>query len=469
MNRFHPYQTECFQPMNATSHFKCTLRDGEISVDAVTEDHIFYSEEGQPEAVISTISYLRTDDEKPQRPVMFFWNGGPGSASSVLHLECFGPYCMIRDEEGKPLCDIKTEAETILDICDLVYVDPVGVGYSRLLRESAAEKYFSVEGDARSITFAIADWLRKHHRFNSPIYLCGESYGTIRTCRILEELKRDPIYGNRMMLGLSVAGVILIGSALSINTDPERLIEPELTLLTAALPSMAAVNWFHNHQMDTSREDFVNGAWSFARKHLLPALFAGDDCDEAEITRLAKRLAYYTGIDADYFKASRLKLHSMEDFMTRVVAEKKQRVDLYDARIMTPLSESYNSVGNENVPLQVMNGILAPMLGVGSERTYFTGNLNVYPEWNYSTGSTKSHLECLRSASERMKDMKILVASGLYDLCTLVGNTRYQFSHSGIESGRVIFKEYPGGHGVYSSKEGKTAFLADVRALIGKH
>ena len=78
----------------------------------------------------------------------------------------------------------------------------------------------------------------------------------------------------------------------------------------------------------------------------------------------------------------------------------------------------------------------------------------------------KSHIDCLREATERMPEMKVLMASGLYDLCTLAGNTRYQFAHSGIASGKVITKEYPGGHGVYSSKEGKAAFLQDVRALI---
>ncbi len=466
MNKIHPYTTEAYKPLYVSKKMDAALRGGKITVEAVTEDHIFYDDEGREEATISTISYLRTDEENNQRPVMFLWNGGPGSAVSMLNLECFGPYCIAKDEEERLCYELEIETDTILDVCDLVYMDPVGVGYSRLLREEAAENYFSVDGDARSITFAIVSWLKKHRRWNSPVYLCGESYGTIRACRVLDELGRNPFYGNRMMLGIPVAGVILIGSALSVGKEGNEIIEPALDLITAALPSMAAVNWYHNHQEDYDRNAFVEEAWEFGRKRLLPALFAGDDCSMEEIKVIAEELAKYTGMEVSYFEQSRLKLQSLDDFMTQVVRLKGLRVDLYDGRVTSSLAGSYNMVGDGNMPLSVMNGILAPKLGMDTERLYYTGNLNVYPDWNYVPENGKSHIDCLREATERMPEMKVLMASGLYDLCTLAGNTRYQFAHSGIASGKVITKEYPGGHGVYSSKEGKAGFLQDVRAMI---
>lgn len=465
MNQFQPYMTEKFQRLDAAKNLEITLRSGEISVSAVTEDHLFYDENGAPEAAISTISYLRTDDGNLQRPVMFIWNGGPGSATSMLQLECFGPYCMAEDEKEKPLYALNVEENTILDICDLVYMDPIGVGYSRLLREDAGEKYFSVDGDARSMAFAIVNWLKRHQRWNSPVYLCGESYGTIRACRVLDELDRDPIHGNRMMLGLPVAGVVLIGSALSIGKEG-NIIEPSLDLVTAALPSMAAINWYHNHQIEYCCEDFVEEAWTFARTKLLPALFEGDACGRQEVKAIAKELEKYTGMDAAYFENSRLQLRSISDFMTQVVCHKNLRVDLYDGRITSPLAGAYNAVGNGNMPIMVMNGILSQTLGTAQKRMYYTGNLNMNLCWNYAVENGKSHMECLRAAAERMPQMKILVASGLYDLCTLAGNTRYQFAHSGIAAGRVLSREYAGGHGVYSSKEAKAAFLQDVREFI---
>ena len=150
----------------------------------------------------------------------------------------------------------------------------------------------------------------------------------------------------------------------------------------------------------------------------------------------------------------------------QVVSQKQLRVDLYDGRVTSPLSGAYNLVGDGNMPLSVMNGLLAKALGLDATRMYFTGNINVYPGWSYVVENRKTHMECLKDAAARMPEMKIMMASGLYDLCTLAGNTRYQFSHSGITPGRVLMKEYPGGHGVYSSKEGKAAFLKDVRDLI---
>ena len=467
MRKFQPYRTESFERLNKTASLEILLRCGKIRAEAVTEDHVFYDEDGAPEAVITTISYLRTDDGNPQRPVMFLWNGGPGSATSMLQLECFGPYCISKDAEEKPVYGLETTPDTILDICDLVYVDPVGVGYSRLLRDEAAADYFSVDGDARSITFAMVNWLKRHHRWNSPIYLCGESYGTIRACRVLEELSRDPIFGNRMMLGLPVAGVILIGSAISAN-DGMQVIEPALELVTAALPSMTAVNWYHNHPRDCSLEAFAAEAWEFGRTRLVPALFAGDECSKEEIREIAAKLSEYTGMDASYFEQNRLHLRDINDFMVQVISQKQLRVDLYDGRVTSALTGAYNAVGDGNMPLSVMNGLLAEVLGLDEKRMYFTGNLNVYPGWSYVVENGKTHMECLKDAAARMPEMKIMMASGLYDLCTLAGNTRYQFSHSGITPGRVLMKEYPGGHGVYSSKEGKAAFLKDVRDLIGK-
>ncbi|MGC2872807.1 hypothetical protein ACDL92_05950 [Ihubacter sp. mB4P-1] len=466
MRKFQPYMIESFEHLNKTASLEILLRHGKIRAEVVTEDHVFYDENGAPEAVITTISHLRTDDGNPQRPVMFIWNGGPGSATSMLQLECFGPYCVCKDGEEKPVYGLETEQDTILDVCDLVYVDPVGVGYSRLLREEAAPDYFSVDGDARSVAFAIADWLKKHSRWNSPIYLCGESYGTIRACRVLAELGRDVIHGNRMMLGLPVAGVILIGSSLSLDGASGRIFEPALELLTAALPSMAATHWYHNLQGQCDRESFLEEAWEFEKRKLIPALFEGDDCPAETVQSLAKELANYTGMEAAYFENTKLHLRSAEDFMIQVVSSKGKRVDLYDSRVTSPLAGTYNPVGDGNMPLSVMNGLLAETLGIDTDRIYYTGNLNMNLVWNYAVEDRRSHMDCLRSAAARMPEMKILAASGLYDLCTLAGNTRYQFSHSGIAPEQITLKEYPGGHGVYSSKEGKRTFLKDVRALI---
>ena len=461
------YNTESFQRMNSHKVHSFDHAAGTFDIESFVEDHVFYDSNGQEEAVINTITYTKAG--AGNRPVMFLWNGGPGSATSTLNLECFGPYQIRKEQDGTTnVNDLVEDPNCLLDVCDLVFVDPVGVGFSRLLQESSKEKYYSLIGDARSNAFVILDWIRTHHRWDSPIYLLGESYGTIRVSRILEELGRNPMQGNRMMLGLKIAGVILVGVALSMDENG-NICDPKLDLLTGALPSMAAVNWFHNHdQFDTpvSEADFVDEAWAFAAKELTPALFEGDTCPASEIEHIAGGLSRITGMDAAYFVSTHLRLNNIQDYMTQVIAAKGERVDLYDGRITQSLQEEYNEVGNSNIPLLLMNGKLSDTLGLSGDRLYYTGNINITMDWNYHSEDPISNMDCLRNAMNRMPDLKVLVASGRYDLCTLLGNTRYIFNHASLPKVNLTLREYSGGHGVYSSTEGKKEFLADIRDML---
>lgn len=460
------YILEQFEKISAVSEHHLPTEKGELIIRSECEDYIFYDEAGMPEAVINTISYLKAD-KGSKRPVMFVWNGGPGSATSVLQLECFGPYLIERDTCGNLIYGLHEDGGSILDICDLVYVDPVGVGFSRLLNPEKRAKYYGLDGDAGSNAFAVVEWIRRHVRWDSPVYFCGESYGTVRVCRILDELARNPIYGNRMMLGLPVRGIILIGLALSID-NRNGIYDKKLDLLTAALPTMAAVNWYHNLRNEYSLEAFADEAWRFAGQELLPALFAGERCSMETIKSVAGQLAHYTGMDAGYFIQHRLSLKSVSDFCTHVV--KGKRVNIYDGTKAAPSDTSYNEMGNENAPLKVMNGLLSDILNLKTSRLYYTGNLNVNDGWSFEPeekeAGGKSHIQCLKDAMERMPDMRVLTASGLFDLCTFVGNTRYILSHNGLPSHRITEKEYAGGHGVYSSPEGREQFIMDVRSFI---
>ena len=171
-------------------------------------------------------------------------------------------------------------------------------------------------------------------------------------------------------------------------------------------------------------------------------------------------------MDPSYFVKTRLRLNDVEDFMTQVIASDGKRVDIYDGRVAQPLAKAYNVVGDNNIPLLLMNGKLAEKLSLNGQRLYYTGNINVNDGWSYSSSYNLSNMDCLKNAMNRMPDMKVLVASGRYDLCTLLGNTRYIFSHAGLPKQNLIMREYSGGHGVYSSEEGKKKFLADVRTMI---
>lgn len=453
-----PFSTEHFVPGCFEASGSVRIAGKPLAFRTISEDFVFYAPDGTPEASLFAISYLARDAGE-NRPVMFLWNGGPGSATSTLHLECFGPWLIQRDGDGKPVYGLTENPDCLLDLCDLVFVDPVGVGLSRLLQADKAQKYYSVDGDARSVAFLIIEWLRRRGRWNSPVYLTGESYGTVRACRVIAELGRSPYSESRMVPGIPVQGVCLIGLA----TDECR---QDLTL--AMMPAMAATHWYHLDEKPGTQEEFVEEARAFARRELLPALYEGDEAGQEAVRRCAERLSYYTGMPEDYFNKTGLRVLSADDF--RFQSLPGYTLDLYDARLKTPAGETYRLLGGDNVPLQVMNGLLLPKLGIEAGRLYYTGNINVNVQFNMDTEDVgeyrRTHLECLKDGMERTAGMEVLFASGLYDLCTHAGFTRYLVSHAGLPRDRVAVREYPGGHGVYSTQEGKAAFLSDLRGML---
>ena len=279
------------------------------------------------------------------------------------------------------------------------------------------------------------------------------------------------------MLGIPVAGVILIGLATSPRQSNGVLLEPGLETLVAALPTMAAVNWFHhNTRLEEtsgchSQMEFIDAAWRFGAEEIVPARFLGDECPKQHIAELAEKLALFTGMDREYFINSRLSLRTLEDFAVQVVSDEGERVGIYDATERTSLKVSYNQLGDSNVGMILMNQDMACRLNVKTNRIYYTANLTLYYPWNYTTeelgpGWKRTHLECLADSMRKTPGMRVLVANGLYDLLTLAGNTRYAISHSGIPREQLTAREYKSGHGVYTSGQEKLTFLEDVRALI---
>ncbi|MBR1684543.1 MAG: hypothetical protein IJ708_05350 [Clostridia bacterium] len=459
-----PFSAEAFHPVSIVRDHTLHLGTESIAFRSVCEDTVFYTPEGTPEASIFTISYERTDVTGP-RPVAFVWNGGPGSATSTLHLECLGPYGISQDEEGRSTYGLTENPLCILDVCDLVFVDPVGVGLSRLLDPNKAGKYYSVDGDARSVAFTIVEYLRRRGRWDSPITLIGESYGTVRACRVLAELGRSPYSESRMVLGIPVSNVVLIGLA----TSKDR---SDIDETLALMPAMAATHWYHTHDEDMTSKDFhafVEDAWTFAGSDLLSAQFEGNTLSPQKAHGLSERLETFTGLSARYWESHSLHLGSVRDFMSGAVPG--FTVDLYDSRNKTPADQPYNEIGSSNVPIRVMNGLLLPQLGFSEDRLYYTGNINVNAQFTYDTEPfdppfMRTHIDCLRDSMQANPQMQVLFASGLFDLCTYAGNTRYVISHAGLPMDRVLHMQYPGGHGVYSTQEGKAAFMSDLRRML---
>ena len=263
-----------------------TIGSREIPYRTVSQDNVLYDEQWKAIGSMLTYSYFRSDvADSTGRPVVFFFNGAPGSGSLWLHAGLFGPLCMqfenpdaVNTPHIAPYY-VKHNDLCMLDICNLVFIDPVGTGWGRLLDKDAASRFYRRDEDAESFKTLIHTWLHRYNRWLSPKYLLGESYGTVRA-RLLADILTAQ--------GNELNGIVLLG-----NTDEILKFDAEPCLL--ALPSMAAANWYHNDMPSTLKE-FVDSCYAFCEKDYLLALFQGHHLDEATCERIAERVTYFSGL-----------------------------------------------------------------------------------------------------------------------------------------------------------------------------
>ncbi|MFN3538283.1 MAG: S10 family serine carboxypeptidase-like protein, partial [Brevundimonas sp.] len=259
----------------ATSHV-AQLEDGPVAYQAVVAETVVRSEDGEGSGTVVTTSYIRTDAVSAERPVLFIFNGGPGASTTPLHFGAFGPMRRFGEADDQYLA---MNPHSLLDAADLVFIDPVGTGYSRPHDDGAP--FWSRTGDARSVADVIRDWLARHDRSDAPRYLLGQSYGTIRAAEI-----------TRVAPDLNFDGVLLFA-----------LVPGERSGLLAhmsALPSYAAAAWHHGRAARDGRtvEQVYEDAVVFARTDYIAALIQGAALPDAERNAMAGRLSAMTGLPA---------------------------------------------------------------------------------------------------------------------------------------------------------------------------
>ena len=204
---------ECLEKSRFESQGSIVLKGQTIPYRTVSEDNFFVDEEGQPTATIFSYAYFRSDIEDPStRPVLFAYNGGPGCSSLWVHAGLFGPRRIKLEDElhlpTVPPFELEDNPHCLLDLCDLVLVDPVGTGFGRLIQEKARAEFYDADGDVKAMALFIEQWLTRYNRRNSPILLAGESYGTGRSALLAAELLgAGPVKPDT--LGLSVSGIML--------------------------------------------------------------------------------------------------------------------------------------------------------------------------------------------------------------------------------------------------------------------
>ena len=429
--------------------------------------------------VIATLHYTyykRTDiNDNTNRPLVFSFNGGPGSASIWMHMGYTGPYSLIIDDEGYPIqpYGYKSNPYSILDVADIVFVNPINIGYSRILKEmtkkEASDKFFGVNQDAEYLAEWISTFVTRSERWKSPKYLVGESYGGIRVMALAHELQQDQwMYLN---------GVVLVSPA-----DYELRYESGGIILPVVdFPYLTATAWYHqklnNEMQSSSLEDVIKISEEFAYDKLLPALAKGGSLDNNDKNILAAKISSLTGIDINEILDNNLivstnffwkELLRDDGFTIGRLDSRYKGIDSKDSGTYPEYPQELSSWDHAFTP--AVNSYINEKLNFKTDIKYNTwarGDLSVRP-WNSDNLRVRRNF---REAIAENPFLNVLIQSGYYDGATTFSAAKYtiqQVDPSGKLRDRFTFKGYESGHMMYLRREDLQKSNQDLRDFILK-
>ena len=416
---------------------------------------------------------LDNTGDTAKRPITFSFNGGPGSSSVWLHLGVLGPRCVETDQQGnllQPPYQLIENQYSVLDQTDLVFIDPISTGFSRVVQGEEAKQFHGFKKDIESIGDFIRLYTTRYQRWTSPKFLIGESYGTTRAAGLSGYLQERH--------GLYLNGIMLISSVLDFQTI--RFMNGNDLPYILYLPSFTATAWYHNlldeglqvdlHQTLQEVEAFAVGEYTLA-------LMKGTDLPEDERQEITRKLVRYTGLPIDYIERTDLRVSIMR-FCKELLRDQGKTVGRFDSRF-TGLDR--DSVGErfEYDPsytnilgpyTATLNDYLRSQLKFESDLAYEILTDRVHP-WNYDTHQNQyvNVTDTLRKAMTTNPYLKVFVASGYYDLATPYMATQYTFNHLGLDKSlqqNVSMSFYEAGHMMYVHQQSLIQLKKDLSSFI---
>jgi carboxypeptidase C (cathepsin A) len=462
-----------------------TIGRKKIAYTAAAGRTILREEDGKKKASFFSVSYTRDGVEDPSaRPLVFCFNGGPGSASVWLHLGAFGPRRVLLDDDGMPgpppgkLVD---NPHAILDVADIVFIDPVGTGFSRPIPDDDLKQFAHFKRDIESVGEFIRLYLTRHQRWASPKFLAGESYGTTRSAGLAAHLyKRHGIAFNGLLLISSILNFQTAGFDSSTWTFSRGNDLP----YPLFLPTYAAAAWYHRRLAPAYQalplRTFLDEVEVFAAGAYASALFQGDALDEAGRKKVAAKIASYIGLSVEYVLRYDLRIEILR-FCKQLLREDRRTIGRIDARYTGidrfadgDAMESDPSIDATMGPFTAsLNDYVRRELGYESELPYEILSEKVHEAWDYEEFKN-SHVdvsEALRETMSRNPAMRVFVASGYYDLATPHFATDYTFNHLGLDPSlraNVEIAYYEAGHMMYAHKPSREQLAADVKGFIAR-
>ncbi|WP_427964844.1 S10 family peptidase [Altererythrobacter sp.] len=466
-----PAKVTDYTANSSSKSFTGTFGGRSVRYTATVAEQVLKDDKGAPKAAIVTTSYIAEPRDKA-RPVTFLFNGGPGSASLWLQMGAFGPKRVAipsnAKDDGGPPYPVLDNPDSLLDVTDLVFIDPVGTGFSHAIGDTDPNDYWGVTQDAQSVAKVIRQWLSENGRWNSPKYLGGESYGTTRSAAVVHELEGG--YND-----VALNGVILISTVLDFGagSDAEG---NELSYITN-LPSMAATALYHGKANAPSVEQFVAEARQFAEGPYAAFLLKGQKASQAERDAIRPQLAHFTGLSERYLEAADLRV-TPGRFYKELLRDRGLTIGRLDSRYT---GKDYDNAGEtpDNDPsfygidggyTAAANSFFRDTLGYTTERNYVTiGGVNDW-DWRLNGGRDfNAYLTVAPYLGKAMREnsgLSLFVGQGWYDFATPFFAAEYSLSRTGIPQDRVHFHYYDAGHMMYVRDEDRHKLSADIRAFI---
>jgi carboxypeptidase C (cathepsin A) len=465
-----------FRPTEVKSAGTVTVGGSRIDYQAVAGTLVVRAQEGdadggsdeksgKPEASMFYAAYFKSGVAAAARPITFLFNGGPGSSSIWIHMGAFGPVRVLtadhRHTPGAPYASVNND-ESLLDASDLVFVDAPGTGFSRIGGKDAAKAFYGVDQDIHAYAVFIRQFLSRYNRWNSPKYVFGESYGTMRAAGLALALQREDIDLN---------GVVLLSCILDwdlMPDDPE--LNPSVDLpYVVALPSYAATAWYHHRLPGPPRDlpAFLGEVEHFATTDYAVALMRGNELPSEQRQAIAQKLHAYTGLPAAYLLKANLRIE-YGAFQKELLGDEDSTTGTLDTRFTGPTLDPLSKIAEydpqsaaiDSAYVAAFNTYVRGKLHYG-QGLYYKPGIPVYDSWDYRHQPPGAHralialpnvLPDLAVAMKRNPNMKVMVNGGYFDISTPFYEGWFEAHHLPIPAslrGNIEYHYYPSGHMVY--------------------
>jgi carboxypeptidase C (cathepsin A) len=451
-----------------------------IAYKATAGTVLLKDDKDKPTASMFYVAYTRNDvKDFSQRPIAFLYNGGPGSSAVWLHMGAFGPVRVVT-ANAQPTApapyQVVSNTDCLLDKTDLVFIDPVGTGFSHAVGKSKDQDFWGIDQDVKSIAQFITTYVSRNDRWNSPKFLIGESYGTFRSAALGNNLQAS---------GMDLNGIVLLSNVLDMSTLSFKLGDDMPYIYY--LPSYAAVAWYHKvlKNRPANLPEFLTQARKFAGTEYADALIKGSSLSPEESADVLKKLSYFTGLSEDYLSRAHLRV-KLGQFMEELQRSRGLTTGRLDARFSGP---TFDLLG-ENAAYDpqetaitgaftaAFNHYIRQVLKFGGDKKYviMSGKANEKWVWKRKEGSNDfgsagaaSVMEDLKSALISNPHLQVQVENGYFDLATPFFATEHTMDHLGLPQdleSHIHFEYYEAGHMMYLRQDSLAKLKANIAAFI---